>query len=113
MSADQLRDAVLDFFEHIEKYYGCTTEITEGFMTGTSQLDPDNTTWNLAEFQLIRAAYRTTGNRFMLEGPGVYYEIAAEKIMDFKQPGRHKYEFIEQYGFDVFRITRLYFQSKY
>jgi hypothetical protein len=49
----------------------------------------------------------------MLEGPGVYYEIAAEKIMDFKQPGRHKFEFIEQYGFDVFRITRIHFQSKY
>lgn len=113
MNTEELRDNILDFFEHIEKYYGCATEITEGLMTNTEEVEAENTTWNLSEFQLVRSAYRNVGNRFMLEGAGVYYEIAAEKIIDFKNPGRHKYEFVEIYGYGVYRITRLHFRSKY
>jgi hypothetical protein len=113
MNPESLRDTILDFFEHIENYYGCTTEITEGIMTSIENIEAENTTWNLSEFQLLRSAYRKAGDRFMLEGKGVYYEIAAEKIIDFKHPGRHNYEFIEQYGFSVYRITRLHFRSKY
>ena len=49
----------------------------------------------------------------MLEGNGNYFEIAAEKLIDFKQPGRNKFEFIEQYGETVFRITKISFHYKY
>lgn len=113
MNPESLRATILDFFEQIEKYYGCTTEITAGIMSSTDDIEAENTTWSLSEFQLVRSAYRSAGNRFMLEGTGVYYEIAAEKIIDFKHPGRHKYEFVEQYGFSVYRITRLHFRSNY
>lgn len=49
----------------------------------------------------------------MLEGASMYYEISGERIVEFKQPGRHKYEFVEQYSETVFRITKIKFDSKY
>ncbi len=111
MSELHLNQAILDFFAVIEKYYGCTTEITEGISTHPE--DADRSTWNLSKFELLHSAYRNSGNRFMFEGETMYYEIAAEKIIDFKQPGRHTYEFIEQYGESVWRITKIRFHHKY
>jgi hypothetical protein len=73
----------------------------------------NNGTWNLSKFDLIRSAYRKNGEKFMLEGTNMYYEISADKIIDFKLPGRHKYEFIEQYSETVFRITKIRFHNKY
>ena len=49
----------------------------------------------------------------MMEGEKMYYEISAARIVDFKQPKRHTYEFIEQYGDRVFRTTKIRFHSKY
>ena len=113
MRSKELNDKILDFFEHIEKYYGCKTEITEGLYTSLDALDPKFTTWNISEFELTRSAYRTDGERFMFEGQTIYYEIAGERIIDFKQFGRNKFEFIEQYGEQVYRFTRLRFHYKY
>ncbi len=110
MESTKLNLDIVAFFEVIEKYYGCKTEITEGLF---SDFDANLTTWNLSEFQLIRSAYRKNGNRFMFEGDKMYYEISGERIIDFKQPGRHKYEFIEQYSESVFRITKIRFHYKY
>ena len=113
MNLDELNTTVLSFFETIEKYYGCKTEITEGLFSDHHDLDPEFTTWNLSKFDLIRSAYRKKGSRFMLEGSSMYYEISGERIVEFKQPGRHKYEFVEQYSETVFRITKIKFDSKY
>jgi hypothetical protein len=113
MNLDELNTTVLSFFETIEKYYGCKTEITEGLFSDHHDLDPEFTTWNLSKFDLIRSAYRKKGGRFMLEGSSMYYEISGERIVEFKQPGRHKYEFVEQYSETVFRITKIKFDSKY
>jgi len=113
MNSHELNSSIIAFFENIEKYYGCKTEITEGLYSKTTDLDADLATWNLSEFQLQRSAYRKKGERFMLEGNSRYYEIAGEKIIKFKQPGRNKFEFIEQYGETVFRITKIRFHYNY
>jgi len=89
------------------------TEITEGLYSKAEEFDMDHTTWNLSEFTLIRSAYRDAGARLMIEGEKMYYEISANLIIDFKQPARHTYEFVEQYGIMVFRITKIKFHSKY
>jgi len=112
ISADN-REKVISFFESIDKYYGCKTEITEGLYTRSEDFDANFTTWNLCEFELIRSAYRNTGERLMMEGEKMYYEISARLIIDFKQPKRHTYEFVEQYAESVFRITKIRFDSKY
>lgn len=104
---------VIQFFENIEKYYGSKTEITEGLYTKSEDFDSNFTTWNLCEFDLIRSAYRAKGARLMMEGEKMYYEISAKLIIDFKQPGRHTYEFVEQYAETVFRITKIKFHYKY
>lgn len=113
MNSEDLNLNIVAFFENIDKYYGCKTEITEGLFANYDDLDANFTTWNLSQFDLIRSAYRTNGGRFMFEGTKMYYEISGERIIDFKQPGRHKFEFIEQYSESVFRITKIEFQSKY
>lgn len=113
MNSEELNLKIVAFFETIEKYYGCKTEITEGLFSDYDDLDANLTTWNLSQFDLIRSAYRNNGNRFMFEGQTMYYEISGERIIDFKQPGRHKFEFIEQYSETVFRITKIIFHSIY
>lgn len=113
MNSEELNLNIVAFFETIEKYYGCKTEITEGLFSDYDDLDANLTTWNLSQFDLIRSAYRNNGGRFMFEGQTMYYEISGERIIDFKQPGRHKFEFIEQYSETVFRITKIKFNSKY
>ena len=113
MKSEELKTAVVSFFETIQKYYGSKTEITEGLFSDLDALDANLTTWNLSEFDLIRSAYRNNGNRFMFEGNTMYYEISGERIIDFKQLGRNKFEFIEQYSETVFRITKIRFHYKY
>ena len=113
MNTEELNLKIVAFFETIEKYYGCKTEITEGLFSDVEDLDANLTTWNLSEFNLIRSAYRNNGGRFMFEGNKMYYEISGERIIDFKQPGRNKFEFIEQYSETVFRITKIRFHYKY
>jgi len=113
MISDENREAVIQFFETVSKYYGCKTEITEGLYSGAENFDANFTTWNLFEFDMIRSAYRNSGDRLMLEGEKMYYEISARLIIDFKHPKRHTYEFVEQYGEGVFRITKIRFHSKY
>lgn len=113
MLDDALRKKVVSFFENIDSYYGSRTEITEGLYSRLDEFDPNKTTWNLLEFDLIRSAYRNGGDRLMLEGKNTYYEISAVKLVDFKKPGRHSYEFVELYGDMVYRITRITFSNKY
>lgn len=113
MSAEELRLQIIAFFESIDKYYGCKTEITEGLYAQPEELDAHLTTWNLSEFELIRSAYRKNGDRFMFEGNKMYYEVSGEKIISFTQPGRNKFEFVEQYGETVFRMTKIRFHYKY
>lgn len=113
MSSEDLNSKIVLFFENINKYYGSKTEITIGLATGFDNFDAEQTTWNLSEFILVRAAYRNNGNKFMMEGDGLYHEIDATSIIDLQQPGRNKFEFIEQYGETVFRITKLRFHYKY
>ena len=108
-----INSKIIDFFENIEKYYGCKTEISEGLYSKDEDFDPDFTTWNLSEFILARSAYRQKGNRFMFEGEKMYYEIAARNIINLEQPGRNKFTFTEQYGESVFRITKIIFHYKY
>jgi hypothetical protein len=112
MSAEN-NDQILHFFEHIEKYYGSKTEITEGLYSRYDDFDASMTTWNLSEFTLVRSAYRKRGDRFMLEGEKMYYEISAKMIVDFKHPARNTYEFVELYGTDVYRIIKIKFQYNY
>ncbi|MCF6132982.1 hypothetical protein [Flavobacterium wongokense] len=113
METEALRQGIISFFEDITKYYGCKTEITQGLVSELDNLDANLTAWNLSEFDLVRSAYRNTGDKFMLEGKGTYYEISAERIVDFKKPGRNKFEFVEQYSETVFRITKIRFHYKY
>ena len=113
MESENINSKVILFFENIEKYYGCKTDITEGLTSKDTNFDTDLTTWNLSEFTLLRSAYRNNGNKFMLEGNGLYYEISASEIVNFNEPGRNKFEFIEQYGDSVFRITKIRFHYKY
>ncbi|RAR75736.1 hypothetical protein [Flavobacterium aciduliphilum] len=111
MNSNELNLAIVAFFECIQNYYGCKTEITEGLFSNYDDLDAHLTTWNLSVFDLIRSAYRTNGNRFMFEGSTMYYEISGERIIDFKNPERNKFEFVEQYGENVFRITKISFNQ--
>jgi hypothetical protein len=113
MNSEEKNLSIIKFFENIPKYYGCKTEITEGLFSNSDESNADLTTWNLSEFNLIRSAYRNNGKRFMFEGSTMYYEISGERIIEFKQPGRHKFEFIEQYSETVFRITKIRFHNKY
>jgi hypothetical protein len=113
MSSEETKYKIIEFFENIEKYYGCKTEITEGLTTEAAHFDANHTTWNLSEFTLIRSAYRNNGGKFMLEGDSMYYEIDATSIIGLTEPGRNKFEFIEQYGESVFRITKIRFHYKY
>ena len=104
---------ILSFFENIEKYYGCKTEITEGLYSLQESFDNHSTTWNLSEFTLIRSGYRKSGGRMMMEGEKMYFEISAALIVSFKQTGRNSFEFIEKYGESVFRITKIRFHYRY
>lgn len=113
MPSKETNSKVIHFFESIEKYYGSKTEITEALCTEADNFDTQLTTWNLSEFTLVRSAYRNAGARFMMEGEKMYYEISANIIVDFKQPGRNSFEFIEQYGKSVFRITKIRFHYRY
>ncbi len=113
MNHEELNSKIIDFFETIEKYYDSKTEITEGLFAGSSTLDSKHITWNLSEFTLIRSAYRNNGERFMLEGTNMYYEISAKNIIKLESSGRNKYEFTEQYAETVFRITKIWFHYKY
>ena len=113
MISETNREQVISFFESIGKYYGCKTEITEGLHHDASDFDANAATWNMCEFELIRSAYRNQGERLMMEGATMYYEISAARIIGFSQPKRHTYEFVEQYGEQVFRTTKIRFHSKY
>lgn len=113
MITDELRAQIVLFFEEIPKYYGSVTEITEGLYAHGEVFDASLTTWNLSEFTLVRSAYRNNGARLMMEGEKMYYEISAERLVDFKQPGRNVFEFVERYGQNVYRITKVRFQYKY
>jgi hypothetical protein len=113
MNTETLRHGVILFFENIEKYYDSKTEITQGLFSELDNLDANLTAWNLSEFKLVRSAYRNNGGKFMLEGKGTYYEISADKIIDFKKTGRNKVEFVEKYSESVFRITKIRFHYKY
>ena len=61
MNSEELNLNIIAFFETIQKYYGCKTEITEGLYSDIEDLDANLTTWNLSEFELTRSAYRTNG----------------------------------------------------
>lgn len=113
MSSEETNIKIIEFFENIEKYYGCITEITEGLISGVDHFDANHTTWNLSEFTLIRSAYRNNGGKFMMEGDKMYYEIGATTIVSLEEPGRNKFEFIERYGDSVFRVTKIRFHYKY
>jgi predicted PolB exonuclease-like 3'-5' exonuclease len=113
MNTETLREEIIDFFENIEKYYSSKTEIIQGLFSEMDNHDAHLTAWNLSEFELVRSAYRNSGDKFMLEGIGTYFEISAERIIDFKETGRNKFEFIEKYGETVFRITKIRFHYKY
>lgn len=113
METESLREGIIDFFENISKYYGSKTEITQGLFSELDHLDANRTAWNLSEFELVRSAYRNSGDKFMLEGKGTYYEISAERIIDLKKTGRNAFEFIEKYGDTVFRITKMKFHYNY
>ena len=113
MTSEELNSNVLSFFSEIEKYYGSKTEITSGLYTNLEDFDSHNITWNLSEFNLIRAAYRKIGERFMMEGSSMYVEISAKNILSFEKKGRNKFEFIEQYSSSVYRMTTIKFHYKY
>ena len=113
MDIETFSQDIIDFFENIQKYYGCKTEITQGLFSEGDKLNAILTAWNLAEFELVRSAYRKSGDKFMLEGKGIYYEISAQRIINFKKMGRNKFEFVEQYDETVFRITKIRFHYNY
>lgn len=113
MDTETLREEIIDFFENIDKYYGSKTEITQGLFSELDNHDAHLTAWNLSEFELARSAYRISGDKFMLEGKGTYFEISAERIINFKKTGRNKFDFIEKYSETVFRITKIRFHYKY
>ena len=110
---EEINTQILDFFENIEKYYGSKTEITEGLYSLTESFDSHSTTWNLSEFDLVRSGYRKAGERRMMEGEKMYYEISAALLVSFEQKGRNSYEFVEKYGDSVFRVTKIKFHYKY
>lgn len=113
MTSEGTNQKIIHFFENIEKYYGCKTEIIEGLYSESEIVTADCTTWNLSEFVLIRSAYRNNGERFMFEGEKMYFEISAKNIISLEEPGRNKFEFIEQYSATVFRVTKIRFHYKY
>jgi hypothetical protein len=113
MNSEEINLKIIRFFETIEKYYGCKTEITEGLYTQIENFDANLTTWNLSEFILLRSAYRNNGGKFMMEGEKMYYEMSAKNIVNLAQPGRNKFEFTEQYSETIFRITKIRFHYKY
>jgi hypothetical protein len=113
MISEELNLQIIAFFENIQKYYGSKTEITEGLTNDFENVDAKSTTWNLSEFELVRSAYRENGNKFMLEGKGMYFEISGSNIISFEKLGRNKFQFIEKYGETVFRITKIRFHYKY
>jgi hypothetical protein len=113
MEKEESKLNTLAFFEEIQKYYQSKVEITEGLCTSNGDFSAENTTWNLFEFNLIRSAYRNNGDRFMMEGDGIYYELDAHAIISINQSGRNKFEFIEKLSETVFRITKLRFHYKY
>nr|WP_317631156.1 hypothetical protein [uncultured Flavobacterium sp.] len=110
---EEIKINILSFLQRIDTYYGCKTEVTSGIYTITDSFAATNTTWNLSEFNLVRSAFRREGERIMMEGEKMYYEISASNIIDFKQPSRHSFEIIEAYGGTTFRITKIKFHSKY
>lgn len=113
MSSENLNIDVIHFFEEIQKYYGCKTEILQGLSAENNLSNAAQTTWNLSEFELIRSAYRNDGAKFMLEGNGTYYEISAKNIILFAKTGRNKVEFVERYNDSFYRITKIRFHYKY
>ena len=113
MIAPEKKIKVIEFFEHISKYYGSRTEITQGIYSLYEDFSASKTTWNLSEFVLIRAAYRKDGDRLMMEGKKMYYEMSAGALFDFKEPARNTFEFVEVYGDRVFRITKIKFHYNY
>jgi hypothetical protein len=122
MTSEETNLKIICFFENIEKYYGCKTEITEGLYClpdnniielANQKINADLTTWNLSEFILIRSAYRNNGERFMFEGDKMYFEISAKNIISLEEPGRNKFDFLEQYSETVYRITKIRFHYKY
>jgi len=113
MTTEEVNSNVLAFFEDIEKYYGSKTEITTGLYTNREDFESHNITWNLSEFDLIRAAYRKKGDRFMMEGQAMYVEISAKNILSFEKKGRNKFEIIEQYSTSVYRMTTITFHYRY
>lgn len=113
MNSNDVNTKIIQFFENIQKYYGCKTEISEAIFTLNESNDDKLKTWNLSEFTLIRSAYRENGERFMLEGATMYYEIAAKNIINLTEFGRNKFEFTEQYSETIFRTTKIRFHYKY
>ena len=113
MVSEELNSYIIDFFENIQKYYGSKTDLSQCLTDNPDNIDTKSATWNLSEFDLIRSAYRENGNKFMLEGKGTYYEIAALNIISLEKLGRNKFQFIEKYGETVFRITKIRFHYKY
>ena len=76
---------IISFFETIEKYYGSKIEVSIGLFSEKEISNNSLATWNLMEFNLIQSGYRKAGDKFMVEGKGVYFELSAEKLIDFKQ----------------------------
>ena len=66
MISETSREKVVLFFESIDKYYGCKTEITEGLHSSSADFDANAATWNMCEFELVRSAYRNKGERLMI-----------------------------------------------
>lgn len=112
MSKSIFQQDIINFFENISKYYGSKIEITISLSSQVENISTEST-WNLFEFILSQSAYRNEGNKFMFEGNSIYFEISAQHLIDFKQNGRNKFEFIEKYSETVFRITKIRFHYKY
>ena len=110
--SENLKAKILIFFQNIEQYYECKTEITSGIYTINETFNAKNTTWNLSEFTLVRSAYRHNGSRLMIEGHKMYYEFSASAIIDFKHHKEHCYEIVESYAGVTFRITKIKFYIK-
>jgi len=102
-------EAVISFFENISKYYESKTEISAGITTSIDNVSAKDSTWNLLEFILIRSAYRTEGNKFMLEGKKVYYEISESNFISFEKKERNNFKLKEHYSKKVFRIIKIRF----
>ncbi|MEN9489080.1 MAG: hypothetical protein RL494_1345, partial [Bacteroidota bacterium] len=48
MTSEGTNQKIIHFFENIEKYYGCKTEIIEGLYSESEIVTADCTTWNLS-----------------------------------------------------------------